>query len=401
MPGPIQMLDFIVDPSSPALLTDDGLHGQTPPGTTIDGVDVSTGGGEGAGSPEIDPRSGVHIRVGGSGSRRPATGSGTKTIAIARDDSLSTEVGAVASDIDVLANDTYIGTPRIIILDRPVYGTAVVVNSGSGSRIRYTPPSTGTPESDSFTYWLRSTGNARSSGNTRSQDVATVNVDFTSDWTFIQASTTPRAALNPSNTASFSAPVTSGNLLVACIGVFSAAGDDITLTVEDSVGNLYTQAGTYATYVPQFSSSIVKLSMWYRNSAVAGPDSVLVTTAGGVCSGVIGLMEHHKGAPGVLNGANTSAEGILFPPNWTTNTIPNAGGKELVIVSFMTTNSDETGNFTFDFATLRCDHPRGDLDLTDIAFWAGDILDEQLAIPQTATDLGGNHYAGIGASFHT
>ena len=58
----------------------------------------------------------------------------------------------VATDIDVLANDTAQGTPTISMVSMPAFGTAVV--NGAGTAITYTPPATINSDdlTDTFTY---------------------------------------------------------------------------------------------------------------------------------------------------------------------------------------------------------------------------------------------------------
>lgn len=181
--GPIQMLNVVVDPTTVAFLTDDGLQGQTPPGEP-----GSSGGGLDSGG-TLDPRTGRYVRNGGSGTRYQTT----KTLPHAVNDSLTTSIGSSFSDVDVLANDTYVGTPSIIILDYPVNGTARVVGTGAASRIRYTPPTTGGQVGDTVRYRLRATGNARGSGVFNGPDTAQLFVNVTAD-TFPADGTYPTTA---------------------------------------------------------------------------------------------------------------------------------------------------------------------------------------------------------------
>lgn len=164
--GPIQMLDLIVDPEAYATLTDDGVDGQTPPGTP-----GSEGGGLDSGG-VLDPRTGHYVRHGGSGARN----TGAKVLPTAVNDSLDTTVGASSTDVNVLVNDTYSGTPSIVIISGPLLpgATAVVVGTGASSRVRYTPPSGGGAQADEIVYRLRATGNANGSGNLRQRDTATL-----------------------------------------------------------------------------------------------------------------------------------------------------------------------------------------------------------------------------------
>lgn len=169
MKGPIQLLDILIDPVAFAFLTDDGVDGQSPP---------ISGGYWNSSNGVLDPRTGKYVRPGGSGV--PPQQAGAKVLPNAVNDTLTVNIGDSATPANVLANDTYSGTPSILILSGPLLdgATAVVTGTGTSSRISYTPPSSGSANlSDEIVYRLRATGNANGSGNLRQRDTATLFVN--------------------------------------------------------------------------------------------------------------------------------------------------------------------------------------------------------------------------------
>jgi hypothetical protein len=84
---------------------------------------------------------------------------------VANADSISFAVNTGNHDIDVLANDTYTGTPTISITSQTGPGTATIVGTGVASRIRVPTDglATGTK---SVTYQLTATGNTGNSSAT-------------------------------------------------------------------------------------------------------------------------------------------------------------------------------------------------------------------------------------------
>ncbi len=324
-------------------------------------------------------------------------GVGSKPLPTAVDDSISANIGDPPVDVDVLANDTYLGIPSIQIVRDPINGTASVVGSGASSRIRYTAPPSGDAVEDHLRYRLFGSGNSPGSDNNLlAQNFANLDVSLAGGFKFQQAKTVAFTALNPFQTATFDNPTIAGHLIVAVVSTLSAVNEIV-------VVQGFTQVGGPTGYSTLSADGVfLKLSIWWKIAALGSPtdDSVKVTPSGTAISSVVGILEYQNGGVISLDGGNTNSDNTTFPSSWTTGVIPNAGAAELVVAAFGTMLTDESGNFTFDTATQRCDHPDGS-DPVGISFWVGDGLDVALAIAQTATDLGGNIYAGIGASFKT
>lgn len=420
--NPIQMLDFIVDPTVDAILTDDGLGGQTPPGEG--GWEDSSG--------VVNPRYPTRkVRRKGSGMKPRGRGT-VKLLATAVDDELEVDFGDGPTDVDVLANDTYSGTPRIIIIDPPANGTARVVGRGSASRIRYRPPAHGDDTLvDVVTYQVRATGNARSSGHASNADVGELRVTVGSiDIAFVQSDTADSKTSLTTVTAGVGVlgtpfdlvfPVTpdDGNLLTVFVTTLSVGDDDLsfdvatTLTVKNAAGQSYTQVGTYqAVDSPAGSVGVEwRLSMW-RRVASAGVDEKTVTvtptlTSTGdafpsVCQSLAACHEYSGTGSSPFDAYSENSDTGAGPPEaWSTGQINVAGTGEVLVAAFRS-NSGESNFFTFDAAIQRTSQDL-DFDTTGntygLTLFTGDVLDVSLSVPVTGTDAGGASYLGVGASF--
>lgn len=179
MPFPfkIQMLDVIVDPTIGALLmAGDPFNDPFYPDAYQD-ITANT-----FGDPIRNPPPGRYIRNGGSGTQ-PNRKDPPK---IVTENSVAT-IGDSASNIDVLLNDRYSGTPTIKIIawtttrgkspvkppansgavgavwTSAVGATATIFNeaSGSASRLRYTPPASGGALEETIYYKLTATGSSK------------------------------------------------------------------------------------------------------------------------------------------------------------------------------------------------------------------------------------------------
>lgn len=390
--GLIQHLNVIVDP------TVDALEAQ------LEDFDYN-GDPNGIADPTNNPAGrpirnrGRYIRRRGSG-RTQRRGVGTKVLPTAVADSASADIGGAAVTIDVLANDTYVGSPSLSIITKPQYGTAVVVGRGTSSTIRYTPPTDTSLDitDETFRYRLRATGNARNYSNLlNTRDVATVTVNLTpTTVAFVQQKSNVTVA-GTTCAVTFTAQPANNNLLVAFVATYTA---DVTVTVKNAAAANYTHAGSYLVYNPFAPANYAKLSVWYKVASDGASETTVNVTATGSVGIDVGCLEYsglNHTSP--FEGFISNSEATLFPSAWSTGIIPVSGDHRCVVGAFITTNTNETGNFTFDAATQRIARPDGPGDGTDISLWVGDITDESLAAAMTATDLGGNHFGAVGVSF--
>lgn len=413
VPGLIQHLNIIVDPTieaTQAQLEDfefnpDGDHAD-------DGIlDPSN-------NPDpANPRNpGRYIRRKGSG-RSQRRGVRTKFLAQAENDSLSTSAGSPATDVDVLANDTYDGTPRITIVSPPSYGTASVVGTGSSSRIRYTPPADGTEDvQDVIRYRLRASGNAPGNANVLyGPNYAVLTVDVTvSQVEFVQRRIPPAHVGNLTTGVpyNFGLPANpeSGNLLVVAVatmlnsGATPGASYDLALTVTNAAAAPYTQIGSFVEY-NEFDPPPVrpyqKLSLWYRfaTGTLADERNVIVTPTWSEPFTSIELMavvaEYRNAGPPEAN-SSASVGGSSFPSSWTTGSVAVSGPRRMLLGVYMTNLEFSSGAFGFTSATERFEFSS----VTEtLGLWLGDFLNVSSSAPVLASYFGGQRYAGIGASF--
>lgn len=174
--GPIQHLNYIVDPTTAALLTkfeqDDAVAN---PGDYV--ADPSTNNDAGGVTDPDNPDTRNPSRsVPPDGSGVPPNrdvgdeGDDGGNPPTARADTAEAVVGGPAVEIDVLLNDDYLGTPTITISSGPTaaltHGSSVTIEGvGSASRMVYTPGPVGSGYDDEVGYRLSATGNSGTSGN--------------------------------------------------------------------------------------------------------------------------------------------------------------------------------------------------------------------------------------------
>lgn len=303
----IQHLNIIVDPTVDAMGAQDESNQTAPTDHGGDGSGIL----DPSNNPDpANPRNpgNRYIRPGGSGHTQNKH-VGTKVLATAVADSLSASIGDPATDVDVLANDTYLGTPNIAILSGPDAGTAVVVGSGASSRIRYTPPATGDYTSDTLRYRLRATGNSPGNNNVQfAQNIADLTVDLTGGITFVQMKTLNvggTGGLNRTDHITFNADVKQNSLIVVCAYVAAATA----LVVTDG-GNVYTTA-------KEILDATVLMRMSWARAASAGPLTVNLAWTGsgaGTHSSLIVILEYSGAAVSpVQDSTSTNADFPGFP----------------------------------------------------------------------------------------
>lgn len=166
-PRLIQCLEPLIDPTTEALPVDfgTGIPLVTDPSTN------NNARGLGDRNPLYPNGQRRKVRRGGSGVQPNRK---QHNPFVARDDSDSAEVGGSQINTNVLANDTYTGTPAIVIISGPTLSGASASVSGGGneSQIDYTPPATGSGGQDRIRYRLTATG-------ARGSKIATLRINVT------------------------------------------------------------------------------------------------------------------------------------------------------------------------------------------------------------------------------
>jgi hypothetical protein len=112
----------------------------------------------------------------------------------------------------------------------------------------------------------------------------------------VQAFSNGFAAAVTARTFAFPANVTAGNLIVAGIITFNSS---ITVTVTDSLGNTYTQAGSYAV------STTTRASIWYSANILGGANTVTITPSASAFV-TAGVVEYSGATTTPIDGTTTN-----------------------------------------------------------------------------------------------
>jgi hypothetical protein len=126
-------------------------------------------------------------------------------------------------------------------------------------------------------------------------------------WTQAQSPVSYNAGSSGSaQSVAYGSPVTAGNLLIAVVGNYNSLSGTVSLS--DTLGNTWIQAGGYVTV------GLARLSIWYAVATGSGADTVTVTPSGTVYWG-IGLLERSgNAASSPLRVAGSGATGTSTTP---------------------------------------------------------------------------------------
>lgn len=129
---------------------------------------------------------------------------------------------------------------------------------------------------------------------------------------FIQGTFHAYAASTATRTCDFGADVTAGNSLIVFVSTYS---DDATLTVTDSLGQTYTQAGAYQYQLVTGA----KISCWYKLGTAGGPCTVSVTASSAVLHTISvaeysGVGSYHASNNGTSTSTTPSPGSVTADP---------------------------------------------------------------------------------------
>jgi len=163
---------------------------------------------------------------------------------------------------------------------------------------------------------------------------------------FVQSAVAGSGNSAAQRSLAYSSNVAAGNLLVVAISTF---GTSITMTVVDTQGNTYAQAGSYGI------NGSNRVSFWYAVAGSSGANTVQVTPSAAAFMG-LGVLEY-SGAPASspLDATSTNSGSTLAV---STGTVAVNGANELLLGCF----GEGQGTYTFSpdaGFTTRCSQLNG------------------------------------------
>lgn len=141
-------------------------------------------------------------------------------------------------------------------------------------------------------------------------------------FAFVQANGTGHSGTSTS--LAYGSNVAAGNLLVVVVSNFSTS---TTVSISDTQGNVYAQAGTYST-----ASGANRVSIWYAMAKASGANTVTATPSSSDFTG-LGVLEYsYSGATAFTVDGSVTNNGNTNPHS--TGNIPVSGSGELAIAAF-------------------------------------------------------------------
>lgn len=205
------------------------------------------------------------------------------------------------------------------------------------------------------------------------------------------AFTRPQAAVGATfgaapgaRTLAYTSNVTAGNLLV--VAVATEVGTGTTVTVSDTRGNSWQQAGTYA------PTSIGTASIWYATANGSGANTVSVLPSTSSYMSIGAIERAGNAASSVLRAVSTAASGTGTSAS--TNSVAALAGDFVIAIA-----TQGTGNIAVTVAspfTLQVNQPDGS---SSVALYAADDLSASGTEAATFTFGSSAGWATLAAAF--